>query len=411
MRLRSPAARRRRRRARAPSPARPCRRRSSGAETGAAAGRQRGSSPCSRRPCSATTARPSTCARVVRGIDSIANATTPRAASRSIPSGSLSGARNPISTVPGSSSATSSAVGRPTRTTAPAPASSSARETTSAPAAAYSSSVKPRGEAGVALDRERESRRGELADSVGDERDPALAGAGLFRDCDPHEDRTLRRSADGEEGNRRPLWKVGHCGITARYLLGGARGAGSISPRPLGPGHLDRRRPGAETRLARRAARRAPARRLAPRRRQDRRRPRSVLCKPGPLTAEELAQIRTHPIAGARLIEAVPDFRPALPYVLHHHERWDGAGYPAPPRGRGDPDRSAPARGRGRVRRDDVGARVPARSLRRAGARRAQRCAGSQFDPELAETFVEGWRTGEIAVRRIAGRRRRSSEV
>jgi HD-GYP domain-containing protein (c-di-GMP phosphodiesterase class II) len=54
----------------------------------------------------------------------------------------------------------------------------------------------------------------------------------------------------------------------------------------------------------------------------------SVLRKPGPLTQEELAQIRTHPVAGARLIEGVVELRRALPYVLHHHERWDGTGYP-----------------------------------------------------------------------------------
>ena len=66
-----------------------------------------------------------------------------------------------------------------------------------------------------------------------------------------------------------------------------------------------------------------------------------VLCKPGPLTAEELAQIRTHPLAGARLIEAVAGLRPALPYVLHHHERWDGAGYPHALAGEEIPSRRA----------------------------------------------------------------------
>ena len=35
-----------------------------------------------------------------------------------------------------------------------------------------------------------------------------------------------------------------------------------------------------------------------------------------------------HPVAGARLIGGIVDLLPALPYVLHHHERWDGAGYP-----------------------------------------------------------------------------------
>ena len=47
----------------------------------------------------------------------------------------------------------------------------------------------------------------------------------------------------------------------------------------------------------------------------------SVLRKCGPLTAQELEQIRRHPVTGARLVESFEDFEAALPYVLHHHER------------------------------------------------------------------------------------------
>ena len=124
----------------------------------------------------------------------------------------------------------------------------------------------------------------------------------------------------------------------------------------------------------------------------------SVLCKPGPLTDEELAQIRTHPVAGARLIEGVADFRPALPYVLHHHERWDGAGYPYRLGGE-----QIPVEGRLLGVVDAFDAMTSERSYRPAlsveqALAELQRCAGSQFDPELAETFVDGWRTGDIAV-------------
>ena len=122
-----------------------------------------------------------------------------------------------------------------------------------------------------------------------------------------------------------------------------------------------------------------------------------VLCKPGPLTAEELAQIRTHPLAGARLIEAVPDLRPALPYVLHHHERWDGAGYPH--RLAGD---EIPIEARLLGVADAFDAMTSGRAYRPAlsveqALAELRRCAGSQFDPEFAETFVDGWRTGDIA--------------
>jgi HD domain len=58
-----------------------------------------------------------------------------------------------------------------------------------------------------------------------------------------------------------------------------------------------------------------------------------VLGKPGRLTTEEMAEIRSHPEAGARLVLPLRRFHEALPYVLFHHERWDGGGYPAGRRG------------------------------------------------------------------------------
>lgn len=53
-----------------------------------------------------------------------------------------------------------------------------------------------------------------------------------------------------------------------------------------------------------------------------------VLGKAGPLTPEEMAEIRSHPEAGAQLVLPLRRFHEALPYVLFHHERWDGGGYP-----------------------------------------------------------------------------------
>jgi HD-GYP domain-containing protein (c-di-GMP phosphodiesterase class II) len=100
------------------------------------------------------------------------------------------------------------------------------------------------------------------------------------------------------------------------------------------------------------------------------------------------------------LIEAVADFRPAMPYVLHHHERWDGAGYPHRLDGETIP---IEARLLGVADAFDamtsVRAYRPALSVDQALAE-LQRCAGSQFDPQLAETFVDGWRNGDIAVAR-----------
>ena len=121
-----------------------------------------------------------------------------------------------------------------------------------------------------------------------------------------------------------------------------------------------------------------------------------ILGKPAPLTPEERAHIRTHPVAGARLIEGVVDLRPALPYVLHHHERWDGTGYPE-----GRAAETIPIEARLLCIADAFDAMTSHRPYRRAlsveqALAEVERCAGTQFDPELARAFVDGWEAGEI---------------
>jgi HD-GYP domain-containing protein (c-di-GMP phosphodiesterase class II) len=53
-----------------------------------------------------------------------------------------------------------------------------------------------------------------------------------------------------------------------------------------------------------------------------------ILGRPGPLGAGEWALVRAHPRRSYDLLAAVPAFQGALPAILHHHERWDGGGYP-----------------------------------------------------------------------------------
>jgi putative two-component system response regulator len=56
--------------------------------------------------------------------------------------------------------------------------------------------------------------------------------------------------------------------------------------------------------------------------------PDSILYKPGKLTAEEWAIMRSHTIRGEEICRPLPSLRPVLPIIRHHHERWDGSGYP-----------------------------------------------------------------------------------
>lgn len=121
--------------------------------------------------------------------------------------------------------------------------------------------------------------------------------------------------------------------------------------------------------------------------------PRRILAKTDALDRSEVAQIRTHPTHGAAVVAAVPAARAALPYVLHHHERWDGRGYPHGLRGA-----EIPAEARLLAIADAFDAMTSVRAYRAAltGARalsEIHRCAGSQFDPEVARAFVEVWRT------------------
>ncbi len=54
----------------------------------------------------------------------------------------------------------------------------------------------------------------------------------------------------------------------------------------------------------------------------------AVLRKPGRLTDEEFDQIKQHPVLGYEILKGIRQFRKILPSVRHHHESWDGSGYP-----------------------------------------------------------------------------------
>jgi response regulator RpfG family c-di-GMP phosphodiesterase len=53
-----------------------------------------------------------------------------------------------------------------------------------------------------------------------------------------------------------------------------------------------------------------------------------ILTKPGPLSTEEFAEVKRHPVLGHQILVAYPTMKRAASYVRGHHERWDGKGYP-----------------------------------------------------------------------------------
>src|SRR2546425_6030747 len=56
--------------------------------------------------------------------------------------------------------------------------------------------------------------------------------------------------------------------------------------------------------------------------------PEAILRKPGPLTPQEWETMRTHPVIGAQIVSPFEFFADAARVIRHHHERWDGSGYP-----------------------------------------------------------------------------------
>ena len=121
-----------------------------------------------------------------------------------------------------------------------------------------------------------------------------------------------------------------------------------------------------------------------------------VLAKPGRLDDGELAEIRAHPVEGVWLIAGVPSLHAALPYVLFHHERWDGRGYPTRRSGA-----SIPVEGRILAVADAFDAMTSGRPYRPSlapedAADEVRRCAGTQFDPDVAGAFLDALDAGEI---------------
>jgi putative nucleotidyltransferase with HDIG domain len=116
--------------------------------------------------------------------------------------------------------------------------------------------------------------------------------------------------------------------------------------------------------------------------------PESILLKPGGLTDDEMAQMRHHPLIGANILKPVAFPWAITPIVRHHHEYWDGNGYPAGLKGE-----EIPLLARILCVADSYEAMTADRPYRlgRSAADAAtelELCAGSQFDPRVVEFMV-----------------------
>src|SRR5262249_17883824 len=116
--------------------------------------------------------------------------------------------------------------------------------------------------------------------------------------------------------------------------------------------------------------------------------PDAVLHKNGPLTDEERTLMELHPVHGATLLRRHSDFARGVEIVLHHHERWDGAGYPHRLRGM-----DIPFGARVVAVADSFDAMTSARPYRRGMSSRQaaeilQAGRGKQWDPAIVDALL-----------------------
>jgi len=114
-----------------------------------------------------------------------------------------------------------------------------------------------------------------------------------------------------------------------------------------------------------------------------------ILTKPKNLSEEEWQIIRDHPARGYTIASATEEFAPIAEEIFHHHERWDGTGYPDGLKGD-----EIPLLSRIISIVDAYDVMTAGRPYKNAmtkeeALKEIEECAGSQFDPELAENFIE----------------------
>lgn len=119
--------------------------------------------------------------------------------------------------------------------------------------------------------------------------------------------------------------------------------------------------------------------------------PDSVLRKAGPLTRPEWEEMRRHPVTGYEILRKIDDFKEIAILVRHHHERWDGRGYPD-----GLSGHDIPPGSRVIAVADSIDAMMSSRSYRPAMTsaacrREIEKNSGIMYDPRVAAAALEHW--------------------
>jgi len=120
--------------------------------------------------------------------------------------------------------------------------------------------------------------------------------------------------------------------------------------------------------------------------------PDGILNKPSQLNNEEYSIIKSHPTIGAEIVKEISFLEPVMPYVLEHHERYDGKGYP-----KGLARENISIQGRVLAIADTFDAMTTNRPYRKGfkperAVKEILDNAGTQFDPEMVEAFDRSWR-------------------
>lgn len=116
--------------------------------------------------------------------------------------------------------------------------------------------------------------------------------------------------------------------------------------------------------------------------------PDNILLKPGMLSDDEFKKIKRHPLLGARILKNIDYLAAARPAILHHHERYDGDGYP-----NGIKGTAIPLGARIIAVADSYDAMISDRPYRSGmthnkAVAEINKNKGSQFDPEIADVFL-----------------------